>query len=127
MATRKHIREHSTTSERAKIDQHRRLKDRVEDIPDGFTVKPNGRDGTVYYREGQRVLELAYEADGTRPGILLYTTGLKTWVLPDMQPTAPDEAARVRGALENWARLQGGPITLVSPQELIRPWEDEPR
>lgn len=127
MRKRHPIHEQSSPSERARIDQQRHRKDAADELPEGFTVKSNGRDGTIYYREGLRTLELAYEADGTQPGVLVHVAGLNTWVLPAPQATTANEIARIRSALEDWARLQNGRMTFVSTDELIRPWEaDEP-
>lgn len=86
-------------------------------------LENRGRDGVVYYREGERVLELHYEMDGTQPGILLYLDGLNRWVLPESQPTSSDDRERIRRALEEWTRQHRGSVTFVLETDLIRPWE----
>jgi hypothetical protein len=82
------------------LDRQRRHRHRVAEHPDGFTEVADGRSGAVYYREGERVLELSWEMDATRPGILLYVGGLDEWVLPEPQPTSAAERDRLRAALE---------------------------
>jgi hypothetical protein len=91
---------HLSAEERGVLDRQRRHRHRVAEHPDGFTEVADGRSGAVYYREGERVLELSWEMDATRPGILLYVGGLDEWVLPEPQPTSAAERDRLRAALE---------------------------
>jgi hypothetical protein len=127
MSKGKAIHEPTSAAQRTALDRQRRAADRIDELPDGFTLKPHGRDGVVYYRENGRVLELPYEMDGTQPGILLYVDGLEAWVLPGPQPTSPSDRERIRGALEHWANQHRGTVTFVSSSDLIRPWESEER
>ena len=123
MDEKKIIHEPSDANRRAELDRLRRKTDNIDELPEGFTLKPHGRDGVVYYREGERVLELSYEADGTSAGILLYLGGLDAWLLPSRRLTSPADRQRIRDALENWARNHRGRVSLVSSEDLIRPWE----
>ena len=119
------IHERSSARERDELDAARRREDKVDELGDGFHLVPRGRDGMVYYRQGSHVLELAYEMDGTQPGILLYTDGLESWVLPAKSATSASDRQRLRAALEQWAKQHRGTVTFVSRDDLVRPWEDE--
>ncbi len=125
MGKNKIIYEPSSAKQRDVLDAERRREDKVDQLGEGFHLVPRGRDGVVYYREGTRVLELPYEMDGTQPGILLYVDGLDRWVLPSPTATAPAERQRIRAALERWTEQHRGKVTLVTRDQLVRPWEDE--
>jgi len=89
--------------ELARMDRERWQRDRVDELPDGFTLKRDGRCGSIYFRRGSRVLELHYELSGD-PGydILLWNRQLSSWVLPEREPLTADEQRDVRAALERW-------------------------
>jgi hypothetical protein len=126
MGKSKIIHEPAGPEERRRLDEQRRAQDRVEDLAEGFTMKRHGRDGVLYYREGARVLEISYEMAGAAPGLLVYAdTGLRSWVLPLEQCLSKEDRARLRTALEGWARVQPGPVTFAGDGDLIRPWEAE--
>lgn len=112
-------------AERERLDARRRETDGVAELPDGFHLVGRGRSGMLYYREGENVLELGWEISGTRPGISLYLSGLDEWVLPARGPTSDADRERLRAALDRWPGLRNNGVTLVSADDLVRPWEDE--
>ena len=112
-------------AERERLDSRRRETDGVAELPDGFHLVGRGRSGMLYYREGENVLELGWEISGTRPGISLYLSGLDEWVLPARAPTSDADRERLRAALDRWPGLRNNGVTLVSADDLVRPWEDE--
>jgi hypothetical protein len=86
-----------------KWDRERWAKNRVSDLPEGFTWKKDGRSGCIYFRRGERVLELFYEISGDPAyDILLWPAQLSSWVLPTSEPIPAGEQRALRAALERW-------------------------
>ena len=88
-----------------KYRRQRWRKDGVADLPQGFTYKTQGRQGSIYYREGDKTLELAWEMSGVPEyDILLHLTGLTSWILPQTEALSETDAARIEEALKAWLK-----------------------
>ena len=46
-------------------------------------------------------------------------------MLPARAPTSDADRERLRAALDRWPGLRNNGVTLVSADDLVRPWEDE--
>jgi hypothetical protein len=88
-----------------KLDRQRWRKNGVADLAEGFTLKPDGRAGGIYFRRGPQVLELYYELSGDPAyDILLWLRGLSEWILPERAPTSSAEQRLIRAELERWLK-----------------------
>jgi hypothetical protein len=82
--------------------RERRAKDRVSELPDGFTLCMSGRCGYVYYREGARLLEAYVEISGVpHYDLLVWSEGFTRWV----QPSGVDVPAAARASIEDTFRV----------------------
>ena len=76
-------------------------------LPQGFTFHPDGRSGFIYYRAGDRVLEIYVEMSGVAHyDVLVWPEGLDTWVYPERTPLTADELIEVRKQFSAWLRQQ---------------------
>ena len=99
--------------ERQSRDAKRRHLERMLPRADGFHEVSRGRAGTIYYREGERVLALEWEMNAVEPGIILYLHGLDEWVLPAPEPTSAADRRRLRAALDRYAGRYRGTVRFV--------------
>lgn len=84
-------------------DEARRQKDNLDGMPDGFTFKPHGRDGWIYYRDGHKVLEMYWEMSGTREyDLLIHSSQLHSWSLPTCEPLSNDDREKITARLVIW-------------------------
>jgi hypothetical protein len=103
--------------ERAEKWRRKRWReDGVADLPPGFTFKANGRQGSIYLREGEKTLEIPWEMSGVpQYDILVHLSGLSRWILPQAEPISGEDQARIEEALKAW-------LTSVKYRaELLRP------
>jgi hypothetical protein len=87
-------------------DTKRRKKYGVSTLPQGFTHKPEGRDGFFYYREGDRVLELYYEL-GPGKNVFVNWDGVTRWVWPEASYVDPDDQLRIKALALTWLAGKG--------------------
>ncbi len=101
--------------ERAEKYRRRRWReDGVVDLAQGFTFKTRGRQGSIYYREGDKTLELVWEMSGVPEyDILLHLAGLTTWVLPQTEALSEADAARIEEALRAWLKAMNYRAELI--------------
>lgn len=100
----------------AKLRRKRWREDGVAQLPAGFTFKAKGRQGSIYYREGEKALELAWEMSGVPQfDILVHLGGLSAWILPEAAPLPEADQARIEGALQVWL------ASVKYRAELLRP------
>jgi hypothetical protein len=86
-----------------KWDRQRWKEHGVSELPQGFTIKKDGRAGSIYFRRGERILELYYEISGDPAyDILLWQHSLSNWILPGPEPVPPEEQQAIRAELEQW-------------------------
>jgi hypothetical protein len=87
----------------ARRNAKRRGDDNVEGLDQGFSFRASGRDGFVYYREGDKLLELYWEMSGVDEyDVLLSLNGLREWALPDVEPVDPAKQEEILAALRSW-------------------------
>jgi hypothetical protein len=87
----------------ARWDAQRRREHKVDELDQGFSFRASGRDGYVYYREGDKLLELYWEMSGVDAyDILLSLNGLREWALPQVEPVEPAKQNEILGALQSW-------------------------
>ena len=73
----------------------------------GFTFRPDGRSGFIYFRSGDRVLEIYVEMSGVPEyDMLVWPDGLDTWVYPEGVPLTADERTEVRNQFSTWLSQQ---------------------
>jgi hypothetical protein len=76
-------------------------------LPQGFTFRPEGRSGFIYYRAGDRVLEISIEMSGVAHyDMLVWPEGLDEWVYPEYAPLTADERMDVRSRFSTWLSQQ---------------------
>jgi hypothetical protein len=91
-----------------KLDRQRWRKNGVADLAEGFTAKPDGRAGCIYFRRGPQVLELYYELSGDpKYDILLWLRGFSEWIAPERAPISSAEQRVIRAELEHWLKANG--------------------
>jgi len=86
----------------------RRRRDGVDNLQQGFSFRPSGRDGFVYYREGAKVLELYWEMSGLDDSDLtLFLHGLREWILPEVEVVDIEKQTELEAALRAWLASSG--------------------
>lgn len=86
----------------ARRNAARRRQHKVDELDDGFTFRPSGRDGYVYYKEGDKLIELYWEMSGSdEQDILLSLSGLTDWASP-VEPVPTSKQEEVLTALKTW-------------------------
>jgi len=87
----------------ARWTAERRLRDGVETLPDGFSFRPSGRHGYIYYRQGKHVVALNWAMSGSdNYDLILFTGGLCSWALPQAEPLDEDRQTEIQSALREW-------------------------
>jgi hypothetical protein len=87
----------------ARWNADRRREHKVAELEPGFSFRASGRDGCIYYREGDKLLELYWEMSGVDEyDILLSLEGLRAWALPDVEPIEPAKQEEILAALRSW-------------------------
>lgn len=77
-------------------------------LPEGFSLQTRVRRGTIWFREGERVLRFHCEMSATAHyDLLLSLDGAAVWVQPAGQAVAAADRARILAALETWLAAQG--------------------
>jgi hypothetical protein len=108
MAEDIHLNEPIGEKARAAMNRRRWKEDAVESLPQGFSFKRRGRDGSIYYRHGDRILELIYEVSGnSNYDILISSDGIERWILPLGQPVDQIEQNEIKTKLSSWLKDQG--------------------
>ncbi|HEX3698503.1 MAG TPA: hypothetical protein VH374_24230 [Polyangia bacterium] len=92
---------------RSKWNRRRWKADQIDKLSQGFSFRKRGRDGSIYFREGDHVLELIYEISGTSDqDILISADGLTKWIVPDGEPIAQNKQQQIADLLKDWLRGQ---------------------
>jgi len=89
-------------------------KARIWEMPEGFTLIEEGRDGTIYYRRGEAVVEFYWEFSGL-PDIA-FSLSSPVWEWVDVHqltgsPVSPTDRSLIRQALIDY--LAGRNISFV--------------
>jgi len=99
--------EHVSEKDVARWDRQRWKEDGVDRLPDGFSLKPHGRNGSVYYRADGRVLELYCELAGAPEiDVLVNWDGLNAWIWPERSETTSEDRVRIRNLAEEWFKTR---------------------
>jgi hypothetical protein len=80
-------------------------KDKVTEIlkKEGFIIKQDGRSGTIYYVEKERLCEIEFEISGVSQfDILIYFDSLNKWSLPNNTEMLISEKNDIRKGLIIW-------------------------
>jgi hypothetical protein len=112
------VKDESTVEERRAVDQARWNRNRVDDRPEGFTLTSSDRYGTIYYREGTKLLEISVELAGD-PGldIVVFPDGLSRWIEVEShltQAVSRQDQERVEAKLRSWLANQNVRFSLGS-------------
>lgn len=103
MAKYTYVTETVTPAERLKWMRRRHKRDNVKELPEGFSFTSQGRQGFIYYRESERVLECYWEMSGTPDvDIVINVFGLTRWVWPSLEDVSENDRARIHKLLEEW-------------------------
>jgi hypothetical protein len=63
--------------------QQKRRQTDFPGLAQGYTFKPDGRGGFVYYREGEQILEIYFEMSGVpQYDILILLSEVRNWTMP---------------------------------------------
>jgi hypothetical protein len=74
-----------------------------DEMPDGFSLKTEGRSGYLYYREEVRMLEMHVEMSAVRKySFILYWEDLEKWIFPDEVTIDDEEKARLTDLTKQW-------------------------
>jgi hypothetical protein len=96
-----------SVEEMAKYIAERRRRDRVTELTQGFTSRPDGQTGYVYYREGEQILELMWEIAGEGADIIVFLRGLQKWFAPNEQAVDLEKQKALKQALRDWLNGNG--------------------
>lgn len=103
-----------------KVNARRRAEHQVQFLPQGFTLKSMGRTAELYFREGDRVLEVGCEVSGgPQADALIYDEGLGHWVWPVREPVNDEEKAHIRARRAAWIATTGRRYEVVAAEDLI--------
>ena len=87
----------------ARWNAKRRRDHKVAELEPGFSFRASGRAGCIYYREGDKILELHWEMSGVDEyDVLLSLNGLREWALPHVEPVEPAKQEELLAALRDW-------------------------
>ncbi len=90
------------------LNKARRETDQVDCLAEGFTFKPHGRSGFVYYKQGNCVLEVYVEMSGVpQHDFLTWEDGFTSWVLPVAEKVDDSDQRRIRTEYEEWVKSNG--------------------
>jgi hypothetical protein len=105
-----YLRDDRSAEERKATDEKRWKRNRIDDQPEGFTLTSANRFGTIYFREGTRVLEIATELAGDPSlDIVVFLDGLNRWIEVGSHSTralSPDDQQRIETLLRSWLANQ---------------------
>lgn len=87
----------------ARWNAKRRSKHEVHKLEEGFSFRASGRDGFIYFKEDEKIMELYWEMSGVpQYDILLSLGGLSEWALPSVEPTDHDKQVEILAKLKAW-------------------------
>jgi hypothetical protein len=106
------------------FDRVRWKHDRIDELPDGFTLRPRGREGSLYYKENGHVLELGFELAGDQDrSILVGRAGLRQWIAPIREATSAEKQQDLESQAIDWLQKAGLSARFLSPEhDLVRDW-----
>jgi hypothetical protein len=81
-------------------------KRRQKDFPrltEGYTLKPDGRSGFIYYKEGEQVLEIYWEMSGVRQyDILISLSDIQISTRPEGEPIPTQKKEQITKGLKEF-------------------------
>ncbi|MFC5683825.1 hypothetical protein ACYE2N_01660 [Flavobacterium sp. MAHUQ-51] len=80
-------------------------KDNIEEIVklDGFHIKPDGRNGTIYFVKENKVCEIYFESSAVKEfDILIFFEQLTEWELPKRKPIIENEKKEIFEKILIW-------------------------
>jgi hypothetical protein len=87
----------------ARWNAKRRGEHKVHELEEGFSFRASGRDGFIYFKEGDKIMELYWEMSGVpQYNILLSLAGLSEWALPSVVPIATEKQVEILAKLRGW-------------------------
>ncbi len=83
----------------------RRKKHDFYSLPQGFTLKMYGIGGYIYFREGDKILEIDVEWSGVHGyQFLTGREGFKNWVCPKKEELTEEDKRRIQKLYRNWIK-----------------------
>ncbi len=74
-----------------------------QNMPQGFSLHTSGRDGHIYYREDDRLMEIYVELSGiAKYSFLVGEEGLSHWILPEESMLTQQQRDRIAEKLRQW-------------------------
>jgi hypothetical protein len=105
------IHESLSDDQQRKLDRRRWRKDKVQGLAEGFSMVPDGRAASIYFREGERFAEFAAELSGNPEfDLILFEDAAPRWIdVNSLDPRAipKDERDRILSALRRWFDSRG--------------------
>lgn len=91
--------------------------DRIWDLPSGFSLVERGRDGAIYYRRGNAVVEFTWEFSGvpTLDILIWEDTSSIQWIDVhsfECSPVAPKDRAAIKQGLIDFLTARGASFSL---------------
>jgi hypothetical protein len=94
--------------------EERRRRDNVDHLAQEFSFRPSGRDGYIYFKQDERIIELYWEMTGdSASNIRLSLEGLGSWAMPQATRLGQDEQNEILAALQRWLAENGIQADLV--------------
>ncbi len=105
------VRDDRSDEEIGAADRARWQEHRIWEMPLGFSLVPNGRAGTIYFRRGQKLVELDAELAGN-PALDIVLSGgdLSKWIDVDTlgsEPVSAEDQSGIRDSLIEWLTKKG--------------------
>ena len=89
-----------TAGQRAAVDQRLRV---APSLPEGFTMDKDGRSEFIYYKAGDRMLEVYVEMSGVpQDDILVSPEGLGQWIYPQTVPLTEADRVEISRLFLSW-------------------------
>ena len=83
--------------------QQKRHQTDFPGLAQGYTFKPDGRSGFVYYREGEQILEIYFEMSGVpQYDILISLSTVRDWTIPQRLPIPPQKRDQIISGLKDF-------------------------
>jgi hypothetical protein len=85
------------------LNEERRKRDCVSDLPEGFSLKAHGRSGYIYYKEKGKLVEVYCELSGVPEyHFLTSSEDFKTWALPKKEPVPEEKRKEIEDNFRRW-------------------------
>jgi hypothetical protein len=94
---------HDAMMQAVEAAQQKRRQTDFPGLAQGYTFKPDGRSGFVYYREGELILEIYFEMSGVpQYDILISLSEVRNWTMPQQSPIPAHKRDQIISGLKDF-------------------------